>query len=94
MTLARAAFQLSVLHCIMLIITATSSIVLQALPGKLTLHAADLLKKGSFDKVVDGAHFVFHTASPFQRLACSFGCGTAQAHPQGNMAVPPSLIQS
>eukprot|EP00891_Asterochloris_glomerata_P006503 jgi/Astpho2/6503/Aster-06963 len=39
----------------------------QALPGKLTLHAADLLKKGSFDKVVDGAHFVFHTASPFQR---------------------------
>eukprot|EP00891_Asterochloris_glomerata_P004943 jgi/Astpho2/4943/Aster-06679 len=38
----------------------------QALPGKLTLHAADLLKEGSFDKVVDGAHFVFHTASPFQ----------------------------
>lgn len=44
----------------------TSPLVLQALPGKLTLHAADLLKEGSFDKVVDGAHFVFHTASPFQ----------------------------
>ena len=44
----------------------TVSPVLQALPGKLTLHAADLLKEGSFDKVVEGAHFVFHTASPFQ----------------------------
>ena len=44
----------------------TLSPVLKALPGKLTLHAADLLKEGSFDKVVEGAHFVFHTASPFQ----------------------------
>ena len=47
-------------------ITAIYSIILQALPGKLTLHAADLLKEGSFDQVVEGAYFVFHTASPFQ----------------------------
>ena len=39
----------------------------QALPGKLTLHEADLLKPGSFDEVVKGADFVFHTASPFFR---------------------------
>ena len=38
-----------------------------ALPGKLTLHEADLLKSGSFDEVVKGADFVFHTASPFFR---------------------------
>lgn len=38
-----------------------------ALPGKLTLHEADLLKPGSFDEVVKGADFVFHTASPFFR---------------------------
>ena len=37
----------------------------EALPGKLTLHEADLLKPGSFDEVVKGADFVFHTASPF-----------------------------
>ncbi|DBB08436.1 hypothetical protein WJX82_010444 [Trebouxia sp. C0006] len=37
----------------------------KALPGKLTLHEADLLKKGSFDEVVKGADYVFHMASPF-----------------------------
>ncbi|DBA85110.1 TPA: hypothetical protein ACH3X2_005833 [Trebouxia sp. C0005] len=37
----------------------------KALPGKLTLHEADLLKKGSFDQVVKGADYVFHMASPF-----------------------------
>ncbi|DBA85113.1 hypothetical protein WJX79_005505 [Trebouxia sp. C0005] len=37
----------------------------QALPGELTLHEADLLKKGSFDQVVKGADYVFHMASPF-----------------------------
>ena len=39
----------------------------EALPGKLTLHEADLLKPGSFDELVKGADFVFHTASPFFR---------------------------
>lgn len=38
-----------------------------ALPGKLTLHEADLLQEGSFDEVVSGAEYVFHTASPFIR---------------------------
>ena len=37
-----------------------------ALPGKLTLHEADLLHPGSFDGIVEGADFVFHMASPFQ----------------------------
>lgn len=37
-----------------------------ALPGKLTLHEADLLESGSFDEVVKGADYVLHTASPFQ----------------------------
>jgi uncharacterized protein YbjT (DUF2867 family) len=36
-----------------------------ALPGKLTLHEADLLREGSFDEVIKGADIVFHTASPF-----------------------------
>ena len=36
----------------------------EALPGTLELHEADLLHDGSFDRVVEGAHFVFHTASP------------------------------
>lgn len=36
-----------------------------ALPGTLALFEADLLKPGDFDAAVDGAHFVFHTASPF-----------------------------
>lgn len=40
-------------------------LVFQALPGKLTLHEADLLKKGSFDEIVKGADYVFHMASPF-----------------------------
>ena len=35
------------------------------LPGNLELHEADLLKEGSFDNVVKGADYVFHTASPF-----------------------------
>lgn len=45
-----------------------------ALPGQLTLHEADLLSEGSFDDVVKGADFVFHTASPFF-LRC--GCISA-----------------
>lgn len=36
-----------------------------ALPGKLELFEADLLKTGDFDEVVRGADFVLHTASPF-----------------------------
>lgn len=36
-----------------------------ALPGKLELFEADLLKAGDFDEVVHGADFVLHTASPF-----------------------------
>lgn len=35
----------------------------RALPGKLTLTEADLFEPGSFDDVVRGADFVFHTAS-------------------------------
>ncbi|CAL8462009.1 g1540 [Coccomyxa elongata] len=37
----------------------------EALPGNLTLHEADLLQEGSFDEVVRGSDYVFHTASPF-----------------------------
>ena len=39
----------------------------EALPGNLELHEADLLKEGSFDEVIEGADYVFHTASPFIR---------------------------
>lgn len=39
----------------------------KALPGTLSLHEADLLKPGSFDSIVSGADYVFHTASPFIR---------------------------
>ncbi|DBA76212.1 hypothetical protein WJX77_001074 [Trebouxia sp. C0004] len=39
----------------------------EALPGKLTLHAADLTKEGSFDSILKGVDYVFHTASPFIR---------------------------
>jgi nucleoside-diphosphate-sugar epimerase len=35
----------------------------RALPGKLTLTEADLFEQGSFDDVVKGADYVFHTAS-------------------------------
>ncbi|KAK9812546.1 hypothetical protein WJX73_007871 [Symbiochloris irregularis] len=35
----------------------------RALPGKLTLTEADLFEPGSFDDVVKGADFVYHTAS-------------------------------
>ncbi|KAK9792721.1 hypothetical protein WJX73_005793 [Symbiochloris irregularis] len=38
----------------------------QVFSGKLDLYEADLLKEGSFDDVVKGAYYVFHTASPFQ----------------------------
>jgi nucleoside-diphosphate-sugar epimerase len=37
----------------------------EALPGRLELHEADLLQEGTFDKVVSGCKYVFHTASPF-----------------------------
>jgi nucleoside-diphosphate-sugar epimerase len=36
-----------------------------ALPGRLELFEADLLTDGTFDDAVSGAHYVFHTASPF-----------------------------
>jgi nucleoside-diphosphate-sugar epimerase len=36
-----------------------------ALPGSLTLHAADLLSEGAFDALAAGADYVFHIASPF-----------------------------
>lgn len=35
----------------------------RALPGKLTLTEADLFEPGSFDDVIKGADYVFHTAS-------------------------------
>jgi nucleoside-diphosphate-sugar epimerase len=38
-----------------------------ALPGRLSLHEADLLKEGSFDEIIQGVDYVFHTASPFIR---------------------------
>ncbi|MFT3661764.1 MAG: NAD-dependent epimerase/dehydratase family protein [Gordonia sp. (in: high G+C Gram-positive bacteria)] len=34
-------------------------------PGRLTLHAADLLAEGSFTEAMDGCELVIHTASPF-----------------------------
>lgn len=34
----------------------------EALPGTITLHEADNLVEGSFDDVVKGARYVFHTA--------------------------------
>jgi nucleoside-diphosphate-sugar epimerase len=34
-------------------------------PGRLTLHAADLLERGSFTAAMDGCQLVVHTASPF-----------------------------
>lgn len=34
-------------------------------PGQLTLHAADLLDRGSFAAAMDGCELVIHTASPF-----------------------------
>ena len=40
----------------------------QALPGNLKLYEADLLEEGSFDAVVEGADYIFHTASPFLRV--------------------------
>lgn len=36
-----------------------------ALPGKLELFEADLMVGGSFDNVMDGVDYVFHTASPY-----------------------------
>ncbi|KAK9808369.1 hypothetical protein WJX73_007525 [Symbiochloris irregularis] len=47
--------------------TAKTEILTQlagVLPGRLELHEADLLQEGSFDDVVQGADYVFHTASP------------------------------
>ncbi|KAK9829424.1 hypothetical protein WJX72_005769 [[Myrmecia] bisecta] len=37
----------------------------KALPGTLELVEADLLKEGSFDEILQGCKYVFHTASPF-----------------------------
>ncbi|GEE03889.1 dihydroflavonol-4-reductase [Gordonia spumicola] len=34
-------------------------------PGRLTLHAADLLDRGSFAEAMTGCELVIHTASPF-----------------------------
>ena len=34
----------------------------EVLPGVLTLREADLLQQGSFDEIIDGTDFVFHTA--------------------------------
>ena len=47
--------------------TAHLQLLANALPGKLMLYDANLLEEGSFDEVVSGAHYVFHTASPFIR---------------------------
>jgi hypothetical protein len=52
--------------------------------GKLELHEADLLKEGSFDAAVKGAHFVFHTASPFFR--CAHGSARCQQQQHGHLA--------
>jgi len=38
----------------------------------LKLYEADLLKVGSFDEVIAGADYVFHTASPFPVLGITF----------------------
>lgn len=45
--------------------TAHLTALADSLPGTLELCEADLLKQGSFDKVIEGADYVFHTASPF-----------------------------
>jgi len=45
----------------------------KALPGTLEIVEADLDKAGSYDKIVQGAKFVFHTASPV-----SFGVGNPE----------------
>lgn len=37
----------------------------EALPGRLELVEADLMQDGSFDDAVEGATYVFHTASPY-----------------------------
>ena len=46
----------------------------QALPGKLTLHEADLLKKGSFDEVVKVG---LASLKPLRKLCFKFCCCTA-----------------
>jgi len=37
----------------------------EAHPGRLTLHAADLMAEGSYDEAMAGCELVIHTASPF-----------------------------
>ncbi len=46
----------------------------QALPGKLTLHEADLLKKGSFDEVVKVG---LACLKPLRKRCFAFRCCTA-----------------
>jgi dihydroflavonol-4-reductase len=40
-------------------------VLASAHPGKLSLHAADLLEEGSFTAAMQGCQLVLHTASPF-----------------------------
>lgn len=51
------------------------SVVNEAISQLISVFQADLLAEGSFDDIVKGADFVFHTASPFIRLVSShFNC--------------------
>lgn len=74
--------------------------------GTLELFEADLLTDGSFDEAVKGAHYVFHTASPFfievssRRMLITYLCpqshaGVQQPHQTagaGHCAVLPALL--
>ena len=52
-----------------------------ALPGHLELREADLLVDGSFDDIVKGSTYVFHTAWGHQLWHCHACMGTLQWHP-------------
>jgi len=50
----------------------------KTLPGSLEIIEADLLNAGSFDDVVAGCDYVFHTASPFLRGLDSQGANIVE----------------
>jgi len=70
-----------ILYCLQIQLYGVARLILFSCTGKLELHEADLLKEGSFDAAVKGAHFVFHTASPFQRCALCSACCQQQQGP-------------
>ena len=57
-----------------MVLTHNLSALLQALPGNLTLHEADLLEKGSFDEVVNVSvtHPYGRTGNHTKAQACSY----------------------